>query len=519
MYCHLCGASVPEDADRCPECGVDLDADIGSQSGEESPERASDDAHGKSDRPETGEDSPDTASHPSASTASGADVSSDDEQAWDASAPSDVGDHPSGGQQGAQPRHASPLETVDAESTADRPAQASQSTWESTAAHLGGFDAAAVFEGLPVVAGVVTGIAAGFVMFALGWLIAVASPSITDVSTLGLGALVTMDLQFATSGRAATILFTDFQTADPPDATLGFLYLIAPVLLYQVSKLVVDFGIEGRVSLPEGALSGMTVVLGYLPVVLVVGLVVPSSTAPGLSTASEFSLVTGLILAGLCYPLLFGAIGGLSAAYYTPGQRRVGLLYGISSFVVGLIGAFVATWLFIDAAAFELGVVDRLLVSIGAFVQVHTMSAVGPLPSVNLLVPFGLVVLVIAAMGYLRVWRSADVESPVVAVTRAMTPAITYTVAVALLASITMLLADPWVQQELGLGSGSTAPAGFVFGSVATMFPELLARGPFLSIGSYVTVAGLTVLLLVIFLGGTGGLVAWAVETYVLSAE
>ncbi len=349
---------------------------------------------------------------------------------------------------------------------------------------------------------------AALFMFVLGWLVGVLFPSVGDVSTIRLGALATIDLHFATPDHVTPFIFSDFETANPPEASLGILYLIAPFLLYQVSKLVVDFGISGRdIPLVDGALTGMTVILGYLPIMLVVALLAPSS-----QIGVDFSLINGIVFAGLVYPLVFGAIGGLSAAYYSPNQRRVGLLYGIVAFVTGLVLVFLSSFLFLDTSDVELSVVNRLITSIGAFVQVHTLSFVNVADMANVTIPLVVVMLVIAGMGFLRAWRSPDIQSPGDAFTRSLTPVITYFMLVSFLASVTLLVADPWVQKELDLGS-------IGFSSFPTMFPEMLAMGPLRSIGTYVTATSTTFLVLPIMLCGTFGIIALLVENYEQSKD
>ena len=594
MYCHLCGATVSEGAETCPECGVDLDAEIGGedpQPGSHEDESTSTDTG----RSATGQTGSETDQHrtadrtsqrdgqrtgTSASEAGGqqADVGGADtgtERSGQSNAggqqrgsdgagqsdpptgtadptrgtegadepappsggqPGDSEPHredpdragggvtPRGGQQGAQPGHGDPVESAGSGSPPPSGAGGGQQP-RGGGDPDDGFDGGSLLDRVPIVPGALVGGVTAIAVFLLGWLVAVAFPAVGDTSTLGLGALVTMDLHFAAPGHAAKFLFSDLQTADPPEATLGILYVLVPYLLYQVSKLVVDFGIEGRdISLPEGALSGMTIVLGYLPVMFVVALMVPSESglAPvwrAIDVFEGFSLATGIALAGLVYPLLFGAIGGVSGAYFSPGQRRVGLLYGIATFFTGLLATLLSSYLFIDTSEIELGIVDRLLASIGAFVQIHTLSFINFGPYINIFVPLILVLVMIGAMGFLRVWRSEDIASPVDAFTRAMTPTITYAVLLGLLGSLSMLVADPWMQEELGLGAGSSVGFGFVYSSVATMFPELLSTGPFMTISTYVSVVGQTFLLLPILLGGTCGILAWAAENYTLDSR
>lgn len=82
------------------------------------------------------------------------------------------------------------------------------------------------------------------------------------------------------------------------------LYLVPVVLLLAAGLAVARLG--GAADIADGAVGGATVVLGYLPLAVVGRFLFnyDGSVAP--------DLVTAVLLAGLVYPLVFGALGGVA---------------------------------------------------------------------------------------------------------------------------------------------------------------------------------------------------------------
>lgn len=99
----------------------------------------------------------------------------------------------------------------------------------------------------------------------------------------------------------------NFVTADDSGALA--LVVVPPLVLFIVGLAVA----YGRPASPlERATAGATVALGYLP--LSVGAAVLTAHAVGDTDAAIApDLVTAVLLAGLLYPLVFGALGGLAS--------------------------------------------------------------------------------------------------------------------------------------------------------------------------------------------------------------
>lgn len=87
------------------------------------------------------------------------------------------------------------------------------------------------------------------------------------------------------------------------------LYVLVPVLIIVAGVAATN----GRGDTPANAvMRGAAVAIGYLPLA-VIGVLVTVYRIPGLEARIGTNLVTGIVLAGLVYPLLFGAIGGVLA--------------------------------------------------------------------------------------------------------------------------------------------------------------------------------------------------------------
>jgi hypothetical protein len=105
-------------------------------------------------------------------------------------------------------------------------------------------------------------------------------------------------------------------------------YLVPAVVLTGASYVVVSrFGASGELTGRAGARAGTAIALGYLPLV-VVGTALFRVTInffdPFRSGVWSVDLFSAIVLAGLVYPLAFGALGGYLAVV-RPSERRPGL--------------------------------------------------------------------------------------------------------------------------------------------------------------------------------------------------
>lgn len=91
------------------------------------------------------------------------------------------------------------------------------------------------------------------------------------------------------------------------DGTVALLYVLVPVLLLLAGVATARF--HGTRSAREGALVGATVVVGYL-LPAAVGTVLTAHTIGDTGGTIAPDPVTGIILAGVIYPVVFGALGG-----------------------------------------------------------------------------------------------------------------------------------------------------------------------------------------------------------------
>lgn len=105
------------------------------------------------------------------------------------------------------------------------------------------------------------------------------------------------------------------------DGLTPLLYAIPPLLLVAAGLAVGRY--QGVTEVDDGAVAGALVVPGYL-VLAIVGAVLFEVSAAG--TTGRPDLLPAVFLAGLVYPAVFGAIGGVAAAFTAegdgPGRRR-----------------------------------------------------------------------------------------------------------------------------------------------------------------------------------------------------
>ncbi len=96
------------------------------------------------------------------------------------------------------------------------------------------------------------------------------------------------------------------------DGSLVLLYAIIPVLILLAGALVGVLASDQAESLLAGGLQGMLVVVGYGPAALLGAFVLRHPVGDSGATVAP-DLIPALFLAGLLYPLVFGAIGGATS--------------------------------------------------------------------------------------------------------------------------------------------------------------------------------------------------------------
>lgn len=108
----------------------------------------------------------------------------------------------------------------------------------------------------------------------------------------------------------------------PPGSFIGgdgfapFLYVVPPALLIVAGLAVGRY--TGATELNDGAIAGALITPGYL-VLAVLGAFVFTVEVGGASGAPD--LVPAVLIAGVIYPVVFGAIGGAIAAVTTSESR------------------------------------------------------------------------------------------------------------------------------------------------------------------------------------------------------
>jgi hypothetical protein len=306
-------------------------------------------------------------------------------------------------------------------------------------------------------------------------------------STLELGALVVLDLQFGATGHVTPALFDIFDIVSPRPAAVGFLYLLPPLFLYTAAKLVVALNSDEESTLPEAVVGGPTVLTGYLPVMVVVfvlasreGLVAPS--------------LLGLFVAGVVYPVLFGVVGGLMGGGLTGSERRVGTVYALGAVFVIALGCFIATFIATISAPGSPGILTRVLLGTFSWVAANVfVFGGGPVLAPAGILALFITGLILVAAAFVRAWR-ADTESALRAIPKGFTMAPTYLVVLGLYASIVPWLADSYVSDQLGLEF------------LAASHADLIVRARLSGILAYVVVVFVaTVLFTVVLTGATSG--------------
>ena len=89
------------------------------------------------------------------------------------------------------------------------------------------------------------------------------------------------------------------------------LALLAPLLLLAVGAAIVST--SERQELRKASIQGAAIVVGYLPLAVLTGLLAVWTPEVSPRVALGVSFVDAVLLTGLAYPVVFGAIGGVLA--------------------------------------------------------------------------------------------------------------------------------------------------------------------------------------------------------------
>lgn len=178
-----------------------------------------------------------------------------------------------------------------------------------------------------------------------------------------------------------------------PEVPLLILYILAPYILFVSGRYL------ARHYSPSSApvdlmVSSMSVVLGTLPIVFLVGLVF-----------NVFAFLERLIFVGIFVPAIVGALGGLSIWLFDEQSALVSSLVGWLSIGASVaIGALLLPLpnLELDGSSLALSFLDRLVVALGSYLNALNFN-MGAHNQGRLF--FIIVALVTIAAGFVRTWR------------------------------------------------------------------------------------------------------------------
>ena len=342
---------------------------------------------------------------------------------------------------------------------------------------------ATLSEELPLLPGALAGVLAGVAVLLIGVGVGLANPPDSGYTTMDVATLSVVDLHFGLGGHIVPeFVLARFEEFAPPATLFGLLYLLPPLFLYTAGKAVSTWVPETE-DVARGLLNGTTVVLGYLPVVLVTLLLVPGDVV-------QIRLATPLLLAGIVYPLLFGGLGGLAQYHYPADARRVGVGYGVVLLVAVALLLFL--WSFVVAGS--LTIADRLVLTTLLLGAVQAASGLGTLAgAAPLVILAGLAAL---ATGFVRTLRADPDQTLFEGVTRPLTAAWTYGLGLAVVVTAIPVFADGYAAAELRLGS-------LVADTAASFAAAHLATN-----GDFAVLVVVGTVLYPVVLGGLGGLAA-----------
>lgn len=176
------------------------------------------------------------------------------------------------------------------------------------------------------------GAVAGVAAFVVGYLVTYAwlAPSVDDslrglnllAQLLGIDAIPTwkgvgwlfygahgVATRFPTAGGGTELVNLVEQSGD---RTAVLLYVLVPVLLLLAGAIIARLAAADAPD--EGAVAGATVAVGYV-VLAVVGTVGFAHAIGDTGASIAPDPLTGVLLAGVGYPLVFGAVGGALSSY------------------------------------------------------------------------------------------------------------------------------------------------------------------------------------------------------------
>jgi hypothetical protein len=184
----------------------------------------------------------------------------------------------------------------------------------------------------PDTATVIRGAAAGLAAFLVGYVLTYAwrAPSVSDslqglnflAQLLGIDAIPTwkgvgwlfygahgVATRFPTPGGGTELINLVEQSGD---GAVALLYVIVPVLLVLAGAATAR--LVDADDTTEAALAGATVAVGYL-VLAAVGTVLFAHGIGDTGSSIAPDPVTAILLAGVLYPVVFGAVGGALSSY------------------------------------------------------------------------------------------------------------------------------------------------------------------------------------------------------------
>lgn len=178
-----------------------------------------------------------------------------------------------------------------------------------------------------------------------------------------------------------------------PEVPLLIIYILAPYILFVSGRYLARHYSPSPAPV-DRMVSGMTVVLGTLPIVFLVGLIF-----------NVFAFLERLIFVGIIVPAILGALSGLSIWLFDEQSSLVSSLVGWLSIGASVaIGSVLLPLPDLDLAggSLALSVLDRLVVALGSYLNVLNFN-MGAHNQGRLF--FIIVALLTILAGFVRVWR------------------------------------------------------------------------------------------------------------------
>lgn len=123
-------------------------------------------------------------------------------------------------------------------------------------------------------------------------------------------------------GETATATGFDLIEADETSDYLRFLYVLPPITLF-IAGVLSAVGYGKTYTISFAALNGASIVVGYL-LAVIIGLFFFSESVVVLAASGTMrpSIGHAIIVAGIAYPAIFGALGGI-AYFVSQGSMRI----------------------------------------------------------------------------------------------------------------------------------------------------------------------------------------------------